>query len=168
MFLSKAEGPIGHHQVMQGFPQMKGTTPRSDLQILFRNDGKFTLIQSKIRPTLPGLEVKEFTIAPIHGQSYHFLTSINSVFRQSRTGRQFSMLPEDWFKARNFGAEFSIGLAVRQFKQEESKGRKIPLDQWTIGGTLLVTDSNCLSRAITDGIGRGKAWGCGLLSLAKI
>lgn len=34
-------------------------------------------------------------------------------------------------------------------------------------GTLTVTDSKALHEAIQKGVGRGKAWGCGLLSLAK-
>ena len=34
-------------------------------------------------------------------------------------------------------------------------------------GKLTVTDAEALHRALQHGIGRGKAWGCGLLSLAK-
>ena len=37
----------------------------------------------------------------------------------------------------------------------------------TFEGVLEVTDPDALRRALTHGIGRGKAYGCGLMTLAR-
>ena len=37
----------------------------------------------------------------------------------------------------------------------------------TFDGTLIITDVNIFRNALTKGIGRGKAYGCGLLTIAK-
>ena len=165
MFLTKIGRPIGHREIMSGFPKTKSLTPRSDFQILFRHDAQVTLIQSNIRPSLENSQAKEFTIEPVVGRSYYFRTAINSVSKQSRTRKLFSVQPEDWLKSRDFGANFSVESAIQILRVEESKGRKVPINHWTLWGTLVVTDSDRLTSVMRSGIGRGRAWGCGLLSI---
>jgi CRISPR system Cascade subunit CasE len=46
--------------------------------------------------------------------------------------------------------------------------RRVTLRTARFEGTLRVTDAGLLRAALTKGIGRGKAYGCGLLTLARI
>ncbi|MBR8740175.1 type I-E CRISPR-associated protein Cas6/Cse3/CasE [Nocardiopsis sp. MG754419] len=52
----------------------------------------------------------------------------------------------------------------------ERKGRRmrVPVVTATFDGRLTVTDPEALRRALTSGIGRAKAYGCGLLTLAPV
>ena len=167
MFLTRIWSLIEHREIMSGFPKTESLTPRSDFQVLFRHDAQITLIQSNIRPLLENSQTRQVTIEPVIGRSYYFRTAINSVSKQSRTRKQFSVQPDDWLKSRDFGADFSVQSAIQTLRVEESKGRKVPIDHWTLWGTLVVTDSDRLTSVIRSGIGRGRAWGCGLLSIVE-
>ncbi|GII05484.1 type I-E CRISPR-associated protein Cas6/Cse3/CasE [Planobispora takensis] len=46
------------------------------------------------------------------------------------------------------------------------EAQKLTIDHVRYDGHLIVTDSNLFASAVRNGIGRGKAYGCGLLSLA--
>lgn len=56
---------------------------------------------------------------------------------------------------------------TRKTKGESSPGR-VTLRTATFDGSLRVTDTDALRHALTHGIGRGRAYGCGLLTLARI
>lgn len=165
MYLTKIDGLVGHRSVMSGFPATDHQNPRSFYQVLYRHDGESTLIQSRIKPSFEIAQTKSFEIEAVQGESYFFRACINSIARTARTGKQYSVPPEDWFKVRNFGAEFSIDSAIQIPAIEESKGHKVFLDKWTIAGVLVVNDSDRFTKAIIEGIGKGKAWGCGLISI---
>jgi CRISPR system Cascade subunit CasE len=51
---------------------------------------------------------------------------------------------------------------------DKARGRTVALRAVTYEGLLLVTDAELLRQAIAQGIGRAKAYGCGLLTLAAI
>lgn len=53
-----------------------------------------------------------------------------------------------------------------QFRKE-GKGRIVSLLAVSYEGTLLVTDAERFRKAMTEGIGRGKAYGMGLLTVAR-
>lgn len=57
-----------------------------------------------------------------------------------------------------------VDRAVRRF---DRKGSRVTLATATYQGGLEVTDVDALRRALTCGVGRGKAYGCGLLTLAR-
>lgn len=57
-----------------------------------------------------------------------------------------------------------VDRTVHRFSRE---GSTVTLSTATYDGALVVTDPAALRRALTGGIGRGKAYGCGLLTLAK-
>lgn len=56
------------------------------------------------------------------------------------------------------------GREVRRFRRDTST---VTLARATFDGTLNVTNPDLLRTALTAGVGRGKAYGCGLLTLAK-
>lgn len=49
-----------------------------------------------------------------------------------------------------------------------SARRLVTIHTVTFAGILCVTDVNAFRRALTDGIGREKAYGCGLLTIARV
>ncbi|AGP31976.1 type I-E CRISPR-associated protein Cas6/Cse3/CasE [Corynebacterium terpenotabidum] len=48
------------------------------------------------------------------------------------------------------------------------KGRKVTLVRVAYQGILEVTDCDLLEKTLTSGIGKAKAYGCGLMTLAKV
>ncbi len=55
-----------------------------------------------------------------------------------------------------------------KFKKGEAKGTEVTLRAATYEGLLTITDTPLLKEALVNGIGRAKAYGCGLLTLARI
>ncbi|GAB7100777.1 hypothetical protein JCM3263A_22520 [Thermobifida fusca] len=54
------------------------------------------------------------------------------------------------------------------FSKGARKGRPVSLVTVTFDGRLEVTDPDALRRALISGIGRAKAYGCGLMTLAPV
>lgn len=57
-----------------------------------------------------------------------------------------------------------VDRAVRRFRRN---GSRVTIAVATFEGNLEVTDAKALRRALTHGVGRAKAYGCGLLTLAR-
>lgn len=57
-----------------------------------------------------------------------------------------------------------VERSIAEFKRGE---RRVTLGVATFEGVLEVTDPEALRRVLTHGIGRGKAYGCGLMTLAQ-
>jgi CRISPR system Cascade subunit CasE len=156
---------------MAGFPTTEQPSARAEFAALFRVDGDYTIVQSSIAPDysrvlpLDMVQTKSFEIAPINGVEYVFRLAINSIKRQSRTGRDIAIDPHDWIAARNFGAEFDIRSATHSPVTELSGDRRVSVNRWDLSGTLTVANAEMLTAAMSSGIGRGRAWGCGLLSI---
>ncbi len=53
-------------------------------------------------------------------------------------------------------------------KHDQGTRRRVTQRHVTFVGRLIVTDPNLLRRALTHGMGRGKAYGCGLMSLSSV
>lgn len=60
--------------------------------------------------------------------------------------------------------------SLRFTKQEEQtkKRNNVPLRTTTYDGRLKVTDPGALRRTLTSGLGKAKAYGCGLMTLAPV
>lgn len=110
-----------------------------------------------------------------HGQ-YHFKVVVNPTQRESATGKLRPLKERgaiaDWFCHRALTRwGFSVApahLQVGQITVEQffGKGQQpITLAKAQLQGTLTVTDPEAFQRSFTHGIGRGKAFGCGLLQL---
>ncbi|NNM46437.1 type I-E CRISPR-associated protein Cas6/Cse3/CasE [Knoellia koreensis] len=90
----------------------------------------------------------------------------------------------EWFLARTREDDTAWGFAVLGDEDHPhvslvarehisfSKGRetrhKVTLDRATFEGRLIVTDADRLREVLVGGLGRGKAYGCGLLTLAPV
>jgi len=87
---------------------------------------------------------------------------------------------EAWFRERVEKVGIDIGtestttmrLVERrrvQFRRGEAgNGSRVSLSTATFEGSLSVTDPDLLRSAMVDGIGRARAYGCGLLTLAPL
>ena len=63
------------------------------------------------------------------------------------------------------GAPALTGLHDRYLKRS---GTRLPLYSVRVDGTAEIVDPDLLRAAATGGIGRAKAWGCGLLTVARL
>ncbi|NKY87915.1 type I-E CRISPR-associated protein Cas6/Cse3/CasE [Nocardia veterana] len=55
-----------------------------------------------------------------------------------------------------------------RFRRGNGTANNVTLSMATFEGTLIVTDATLLKSALINGIGRGKGYGCGLLTLAAV
>ena len=107
--------------------------------------------------------------------SYRFEITINPVKRDSASGKLVPLRTREavgeWFaaKAPGWGFELAAGhLEVESMNvaQFEKKGQWVTLSQATLTGLLKVRDAPRFAQSFTRGLGRGKAFGCGLLQIA--
>ncbi len=64
--------------------------------------------------------------------------------------------------------EGSFGVVQHEVRQFPRNGKPVTLGIATFEGILEVADQNLFLSALADGIGRAKAYGCGLLTIAKV
>lgn len=118
------------------------------------------------------------------GQTWQFRLVANPVISAReegadlvQRGRVYAHVTQEqqkaWLLAR--AAKHGFDLQEAQFQvtasqwyqfAKQGKGR-VSLRAVAFEGRLQVADAQLLSHALTEGIGRGKAYGCGLLTLAK-
>lgn len=185
LYLSRFARPDGHgslhRYVMAGFPDDLGPDPRSQVGALFRVDGRSILVQSVEKPKWPKsyeAQVKlEFKADLLKvGERYRFRLGLNSVAQSNRDGRcrRYPVPAADWLAAREdrLGATFEVRqVRVQKYQdhvRREHYSRSFPIEVSVIDGYLTVTDSQRLAQAMVSGIGREKAYGCGLLSLLPV
>ena len=65
------------------------------------------------------------------------------------------------------GANLLINGVERSIEEFKRDGHRVTLAVATFEGVLEVTDPVSLRHALVNGIGRGKAYGCGLMTLAR-
>ncbi|HHT02549.1 MAG TPA: type I-E CRISPR-associated protein Cas6/Cse3/CasE [Firmicutes bacterium] len=74
-----------------------------------------------------------------------------------RAGKYGFFLKEEWFR-----------VIQRETKRFQRQGETVTLGTVTFDGILEVTDAPLFQEALIRGIGRAKAYGCGLLTVAKV
>ena len=65
------------------------------------------------------------------------------------------------------GANLLINGVERSIAEFKRQGARVTLAVATFEGVLEVTDPDALRHGLVHGVGRGKAYGCGLLTLAR-
>lgn len=113
------------------------------------------------------------------GDRWHFRLRANPVVSVSDgTGRGKVLAhvtvaqQEQWLRDRAAKHGFepeTLAVVEREwvsFKKTAENGRPVTLHAVTFEGSLRVTDKELLRKAMTEGIGRGKAYGMGMLTLA--
>ncbi len=92
----------------------------------------------------------------------------------TREGKRYGLVGEDaqlaWLhrQGERLGFDVELGLVSSSDTLHGRKGgSRLSLLQVVFDGVLQVRDGAALAQAVTAGIGHGKAFGCGLLSLAR-
>lgn len=106
---------------------------------------------------------------------YRFAITINPVKRENASGKIVPLRTREavgeWFttKAPNWGFAMKQ-MEVRSMNviRFEKKGQQVTLGQATLIGLLHVLDAVRFNHSVTHGIGRGKAFGCGLLQVVPV
>lgn len=70
--------------------------------------------------------------------------------------------------AETVAGDCDLVIVDRVVHRFDRQGSTVTLSTATYDGALVVTDPAALRRALINGIGRGKAYGCGLLTLAEL
>lgn len=177
-----------HQRLMHGFPDQPTDTPRSDWHILYRQepDSYQVLVQSAIEPDWSCLpsgyiqddpQVKPFNLAPVVGQRLRFRLKANPSKRDNQTRKTVGIYGREdqlaWLARKGERHGFDL-LAVDVIPAPNvfgtKKGVKGPIRLHTVlfQGVLQVQDPAALVAAVQQGIGRGRSYGCGLLSLALL
>ena len=176
---------------MQAFPDEHRDKPRADWNVLFRQepDNDFTLVKSDcdIEPDwtqLPqeyllnhiskpvDLQVSQFTV----GQILQFRLKANPSKRDKQSGKLVGMFHESdqmaWLERKGIQSGFAV-KGVDVIPTPSVYGTKVkgkpPIKIFTVlyQGILQVEDPSLLIEAMRQGIGRGRSYGCGLLSVAR-
>ena len=185
-----------HRRVMKLMPDNIGEQPRQRIGVLFRLDqtnvGTTIFVQSRCQPDLSRLpagygaaEVRD--AAPMlkalkTGLLVHYRLAANASKRQAvfvNPGRPGPVIPlygeaaEQWWQQRADGHGLHIVSSriqtlnpARGRADQSSKHIRHSLTRFD--GIATIADAVRVREAIENGIGRGKAYGCGLLSLATV
>ncbi|WP_182353696.1 type I-E CRISPR-associated protein Cas6/Cse3/CasE [Flaviflexus huanghaiensis] len=156
------------------------------------------LVEAAGWETAPGesLQYSRFLKKVEDGQRFQFRVTVNPVKRLFVPGNRGKLVPhvtEDqqlaWFYSREERWGFHVPLRPsesdegagderlarvvkrldRSFSKPESNSRRTVTQRHvTIVGELGVTDATAFRNALVGGLGRGKAYGCGLMTLMKV
>lgn len=180
-----------HRAVMALFPaSLPGAEQerRAASSILFRVDdtatGRVVLVQSLVAPTQapPRAKVKTVHIgtAMTPGTPVRFRVAVNAVTRSRRPDGKHGDAPlpenqiDDWLTNKLTGALTAVTIlsSTRSVYGTDRKGLKkgslTALQVDTVDGVGTVHDPDRLLELVVDGVGRAKAYGCGLLTVSPI
>ncbi|WP_150236420.1 type I-E CRISPR-associated protein Cas6/Cse3/CasE [Nocardiopsis quinghaiensis] len=184
-----------HHRLMSLFPDGAGQEARRTFGVLFRAEdtpgGPQVLLQSNTEPDLSRLPTHYGTgqtkdLSPLldalePGRHVRYRIAANAVRRPGHTTRAKndvnSVVPlmgaaaDEWWARQAEASGLTVhsldSQALDAARGERKEGRhKIRHARTLFEGTAQINDADLLRERTIAGIGRGKAYGCGLLSLA--
>lgn len=181
-----------HQRIMQAFPDEETReTPREDWHILFRQepDSDVVLVQSEIEPDWSKLpdgylaqpsEPKPFHLSPevlSAGRIFQFRLRANPSKRDHKTKKTigFYHRPDQlaWLERQADRCGFRLLSAdaipsPNVFGIKKKGASPIRITTALFQGVLEVTAPEPFLSVVQQGLGRGKSYGCGLLSIARI
>jgi CRISPR system Cascade subunit CasE len=179
-----------HQRIMQAFPDEQRDRPREDWQILFRQepDIEVILVQSDLEPDWSKLPAgylanclppkpfnpdrEQFAV----GRILQFRLRANPSKRDNQTKKTIGLWhqadQEAWLKRQADRSGFRLhGVDVipspNLFGRKGDQSAPIRINTALYQGILEVTEPDLFLTAVQRGIGRGKSYGCGLLSVAR-
>jgi CRISPR system Cascade subunit CasE len=180
-----------HRRMMQAFPDQQRDQARHDWQILFRQepDSEVILVQSDLEPDWSKLPVNylsdwaqpklvEFDRALFAvGRILQFRLRANPSKRDNATKKTIGLWhqadQEAWLKRQGDRWGFKLhGVDIipspNLFGRKGDQSAPIRISTALYQGILEVVEPGLFLTAVQQGIGRGKSYGCGLLSVAKL
>lgn len=172
--------------------------PAVTLYVVSPREPDFThLVEQAGWPTTEAWQAREYDpfLARLEAnQRWHFRISCNPVRQVRQEGRrsrfQAMRTPkhiEEWLDARAELAGFTVvpndvpghvngrdvvvsEIQTLRFSKRSagSRSRTVTISSAACEGTLRVDEPELLRRALSEGIGRGRAYGCGLMTLAPV
>lgn len=172
-----------HQRLMQTFPE---TVPE-DFRYLYRIEPQHSriLLQATMRPNLAALPEEYLTsttilptrtIVPqqIRPTTYRFRLNGNTRYRDVRSGKRiFIDEPKEqmqWLRRQGERHGFTIQklYSLRPYNAVgQKRNHQITISGIQFNGILTVTDAAQFYDALAGGVGGGKAFGFGLVSIAK-
>lgn len=196
MFLSKcliaSHRPMNPYQIHQKLWSLFPNRPEATRDFLFRVEqsspgGHAILLQSAVAPVsakgdLVLIDQKEFGYSFKQGMSLRFLLTANPTKRirdlggkKKNQGRcRVPFIDEDeirdWLarKVSDAAQLHEINIVRKNTLYFRKKGNPGKVVTVTYSGLLTVSDGHLLQGVVEKGIGPAKAFGCGMLSLARI
>ena len=183
------------HRIVYGlFDDVRGGETNKGSGILFADKGmklggeprqnmRTVLILSDRQPREPecgNIQTKPLPDSYLQAEQYAFELVINPVRRKNISGGRGPIVPiigkaavSQWFLEKSPGWGFEThepSLQVGDIKVEQfpHKGSQATIARATVTGTLRVADRALFTQSVYCGIGRAKAFGCGLLQIAPI
>lgn len=179
-----------HQRIMQGFPDEEPDRPRENWHILFRQepDSDVVLVQSEIEPDwsklpegyLSDCAVKSVEFSPAQlgsGQLLQFRLKANPSKRDQKTRKTIGLFRQAdqlaWLERQASRCGFKLhGVNVipspNVFGRKGKGAAPIKITTALYQGILEVTEPSQFQQMLQQGIGRGKSYGCGLLSIARV
>lgn len=175
-----------HKTIMTGFPHTNSIDARNEFGVLFRaeetKDGLYILVQSKFKPNwdvlvekniLTSFEVKQWE-RPLFLEDEVFYFKIKAYPTKTVRGKKIELKTDaeqlEWIKNKftNGGFDVKINSLVRE-RQTRANLNKNPATTRSGGclysGVITVLDPRLALDTYQKGIGRGRAFGYGLLSI---
>ena len=188
---------IIHAAVMASFPSFGDGAGRVLWRIDKIGSATYIIVQSESKPDFHHIidqfghpesekmwdtvEYDEFLSKLENGQIWRFSIKANPTYSvSSDDGKRGKVMAHvtvkqqiSWMmsKAEKCGftiQEDDVYIKHRGVKTFDRRGSKITLATATFEGVLVIENVETLRQSIINGIGRGKAYGCGLLSLARV
>ena len=180
-----------HQRIMQAFPDEEDRdSPREDWHILFRQepDSDVVLVQSDLEPDwlkLPPKYLSQHAVKPLvfganqvaAGRVLQFRVKANPSKRDNQTKKTIGFYHQAdqlaWLERQGNRCGFRLlGVDVipspNVFGVKKKGSAPVRLTTVLYQGTLEVTDPKAFLAMVQQGLGRGKSYGCGLLSLARL
>jgi len=180
-----------HRLVMSGFPPGLPSPARQHAGVLWSAlpGTDLLIVRSRIRPTAGAWNGADGGLVPFPLSAdnvYRFTASINPTMRRSspktaegaggdrggpikrKHGRLETCAPAQWLCSHGEKGGFDVsrtGLTELSSRVMRGAGKNITVLISAMTGLLVATDLTKLATAWGDGIGRGKAYGAGLLIL---
>ncbi|WP_214109298.1 type I-E CRISPR-associated protein Cas6/Cse3/CasE [Acrocarpospora catenulata] len=177
-----------HKRMMQLVPDELGTNARSQAGVLFRiedtRQGVQLLAQSRMKPDLGRLPdgYGEMAVRELDGLlrqlttglPVHYRIAANPSKRLGRTASKdagkikalYGAAAEEWWVTRAAAHGLAVTTVTSHSLQEIRAKGTVRHAVVRFDGHGTVSDPYALRAAVLKGIGRGKTYGCGLLSLA--
>jgi CRISPR system Cascade subunit CasE len=178
-----------HQRIMLAFPDEQRDCPRDDWNILFRQepDSNVVLVQSEIEPTwtklpdgyLSDRAVKQVELEAVQfglGRILQFRLRANPSKRDHQTKKTIGLFHQSdqlaWLERQADRWGFTLhGVDVipspNVFGIKGNGSSPIRITTALYQGILEVKEPSQFLTAVQQGIGRGKSYGCGLLSIAR-
>jgi CRISPR system Cascade subunit CasE len=178
-----------HRSIMQAFPDQSIENPRQEWKILFRHelDSEAILVQSSAEPNwaqLPSGYLQHHEIKPFELQAeqlaervMQFRLKANPSKRDHQTRKIIGLYKQSdqfaWLEKQASHHGFTLHgvdtIPTPNIFGIKNKGSSpIKIQTVLFQGILQISDPIPFIEAIHEGIGRGRSYGCGLLSIAKL